>query len=226
MQAFDPHMECLPPSQLAVWWRLAPTVGLGFVLYGGTAVALRLGHRTSVDFDFFTDVSISHKMLIAAMAFLEDGEIIQDEDETLTFLWTDPNDPQMSVKLSFFGGLDFGRVSAPDMTRDSVLLVAALDDMMAAKLKVVQQRASSKDYVDIAAMLKAGVSLAKGLASARALYGKHFQPSESLKALVYFKDGDLTDLDGRTKTFLVDAVKQVDDLPDVQRTSHRLSLQV
>jgi Nucleotidyl transferase AbiEii toxin, Type IV TA system len=223
MQAFDARMECLPPPQLSVWPRLAPTVALGMVLYGGTAVALRLGHRTSVDFDFFTDVSVNEKMIFTAMAFLQEAEIIQDEAETLTFLWAPADAPNMAVKLSFFGGLNFGRVSAPDRTRDGVLSVASLDDMMASKLKVVQQRASSKDYLDIAAMVNAGVSLAKGLAGARALYGKAFQPSESLKALVYFKDGDLAGLDESIKRTLMDAVKQVDDIPEVQRLSHRLS---
>jgi hypothetical protein len=222
MQVFDPHMDCLPPPQLAIWPHLAPTVALGFVLYRGTAVALRLGHRTSVDFDFFTDVSISTKMLFAAMPFLKDADILQDEEETLTFL---TSAPEASVKLSFFGGLDFGRVSTPEMTRDNVLQVASLDDMMAAKLKVVQQRASAKDYVDIAAMLEAGVSLAKGLASARALYGKAFQPSESLKALVYYKDGDLADLETSIKAILVNAAKQIDELPEVERLAPRLSLQ-
>lgn len=221
MYMFDAHMECLPPPQLAVWPRLTPTVALGFVLYGGTAVALRLGHRTSVDFDFFTDVSISHKMLVAAMPFLKDAEIIQNEEETLTFLTSESD---ASVKLSFFGGLHFGRVSTPAMTHDNVLQVAALDDVMAAKLKVIQQRASAKDYVDIAAMVQAGVSLAKGLASARMLYGKGFQPSESLKALVYFKDGDLADLSEKTREVLVSAVKRVNDLPEIQLLSPRLSL--
>lgn len=41
-------------------------------------------------------------------------------------------------------------------------------------------------------MLNAGVSLAHGLAAARLLFGPNFQPSESLKALVYHEDGDLT----------------------------------
>jgi hypothetical protein len=90
MQVFDPHMDCLPPSQRALWPHLASTVALGFVLYGGTAVALRLGHRTSVDFDFFTDVSINPKMLFAAMPFLKDADVLQDEDQTLTFLTSAP----------------------------------------------------------------------------------------------------------------------------------------
>ncbi len=225
MHPFDPHMECLPPSQLSIWPLLAPTMALGMVLYGGTAVALRLGHRTSVDFDFFTDISIHEKMLFDAMPFLAEAEIIQNEAETRTFLWFNPDLPELPVKLSFFGGLNFGRVGAPELTRDGVLSVASFDDMMAAKLKVIQQRASSKDYLDIAAMIAADVSLAKGLGSARALYGKAFQPSESLKALTYFKDGDLAELEVTTKHALVDAVTRVEDIPEMQRMSHCLSHQ-
>ena len=54
MRSFEPHMEILPKAQRALWGLLAPCVDLGFVLYGGTAIALQLGHRSSVDFDFFS----------------------------------------------------------------------------------------------------------------------------------------------------------------------------
>ena len=53
--AFKPRMDVLPPAQRALWPQLGPLADLGFVLYGGTAVALRLGHRSSVDFDFFSN---------------------------------------------------------------------------------------------------------------------------------------------------------------------------
>lgn len=48
---FQPRLDILPPAQRALWDELG---GLphGFVLYGGTALALRLGHRQSIDFDF------------------------------------------------------------------------------------------------------------------------------------------------------------------------------
>ena len=53
MARFKPHLEILPPAQQRLWPELRPAAELGFALYGGTAIALRLGHRTSVDFDFF-----------------------------------------------------------------------------------------------------------------------------------------------------------------------------
>ena len=45
--------EILPKAQQEIWPLLTAAPGLAFVLYGGTAVALHLGHRTSIDFDFF-----------------------------------------------------------------------------------------------------------------------------------------------------------------------------
>ena len=45
--------DILPKAQQEIWPLLAPAPRLSFVLYGGTAVALHLGHRTSIDFDFF-----------------------------------------------------------------------------------------------------------------------------------------------------------------------------
>ena len=55
MSTFQPRFEILPPAQIQLWKELQPLNTLGFVLYGGTALALRLGHRVSVDFDFFIE---------------------------------------------------------------------------------------------------------------------------------------------------------------------------
>ena len=53
--AFQARLEILPEAQRRLWPELRPTVPLGLILYGGTAIALRLRHRSLVDFDFFTD---------------------------------------------------------------------------------------------------------------------------------------------------------------------------
>ena len=119
------------------------------------------------------------------------------------------------VKGSFFGTIGFGRVGLPELTEGGVLQVACLDDLMATKVKVILQRAEAKDCRDIAAMVNAGMSLPVGLAVARQLYGVNFQPSESLKAMVYFEDGDLATLTRIEKSCLVEAVSKVGDLPTV-----------
>jgi hypothetical protein len=47
--AFTPHLNPLPTPQRALWLELGATPG-AFTLYGGTALVLRLGHRTSIDY--------------------------------------------------------------------------------------------------------------------------------------------------------------------------------
>lgn len=54
------------------------------------------------------------------------------------------------------------------------------------RVKVVLQRAEAKDYRDVAAVIRAAVSLPHRIASACALFGPGFQPAESLKEMVYF----------------------------------------
>jgi hypothetical protein len=130
------------------------------------------------------------------------------------------NDPAESVKVSFFGNISFGRV---ELTEDGVLEVASLDDLMAAKVKVLLPRVEAKDYKDIAAMLKAGVSLASALAAARRMYSPAFQPSESLKALTYFEGGDLQEVSSPERETLIQAVRKVGKLPVVSILDRKLS---
>lgn len=224
IQGFKPHREILAPAQQQLWSTLAQTPQLGLVLYGGTAIALRIGHRFSVDFDFFTDRLLNKGVLQDALPFFATSLVIQETPDTLSLLVTAGSESRQSVKVSFFGGIGLGRVGEPELTDDGVLLVASLDDLMATKLKVILQRIEAKDYRDIAAMLNAGVSLAKGLAVARAMYGRQFQPSESLKALVYFEGGDLHTLTLGEKATLIQAARAIRTLPQVVLTSHELAL--
>ncbi len=216
-------MNILPPAQRRLWPELRNTLNLGFTLYGGTAVALRLGHRHSVDFDFFSEKPLDREAIKAALPFAVQSTTLQDQSNTWVILVSYGDFEREYVKVSFFGTITFGRVGEPDFTDDGVLRVASFNDLMATKLKVVLQRAEAKDYRDVAAMLSAGVSLSRGLASACLLYGPNFQASESLKALVYFNDGDLHTLSASEKNILVDAVKAVRDLPDVTLRSRRLT---
>jgi hypothetical protein len=216
-------MDILPPAQKCLWPKLGNAPNLGFTLYGGTAIALRLGHRNSVDFDFFSEKPLDRDAIEAAFPFMEQSTTLQDQDNTWVVLVPCGDSGQEHVKVSFFGTIAFGRVGEPDFTDDGVLQVASFDDLMATKIKVVLQRAEARDYRDVAAMINAGVSLSRGLASARQLYGPNFQPGESLKALVYFNDGDLKTLTTDEKNTLVEAVKVVRDLPDVDLKSKSLS---
>lgn len=187
------------------------------MLYGGTALALRLGHRDSVDFDFFADRAFQPMALYESLPFLKGATIVQSEANTLTCLVHRDGD----VKLSFFGLPHIARINTPDICADTGLRIASLLDLAATKVAVVQQRAQAKDYVDIDALISAGVSLGEALASARLVYGDAFAPTPTIKALAYFGDGDLPTLPEDVKQRLVAATTAVDPtrLPSLKRNT-------
>ena len=203
-QRFAPKLEILPPAQRRLWEELKHTP-TDFVLYGGTALALRLAHRTSEDFDFFSNHSFAPDSLRKAIPYLHHAEMSQFEANTLTAI-VDRSGP---VKLSFFGGLALNRIQDPDVTLDSGIQVASLLDIAATKLATIQQRAQARDYQDIAAIMIAKITLSDALAAAAAVYGKQFNGALSLKALTYFADGDLPQLSSDTREQLRTLAAQV-----------------
>lgn len=216
---FEPHFEILPPAQKALWPELVE-IPQHFILYGGTALALRLGHRQSLDFDFFSSNTISPRELITTLPVLQKAKIIQNTSQTLT-VSIERGDP---VKLSFFGGISFGRVGQFDKTPDGILNVASLLDLAGTKAAVISQRAEAKDYLDMLAIVTSGIPLAQAMAAAQALYGEQYNPMLTLKALTFFDDGDLHKLTAGQKAQLLQiASKQSLSLPKVQRLSDHLS---
>ncbi len=128
LQCLEPRLDVLPEAQQQIWASLSAAPRLSFVLYGGTAIALHLGHRQSLDFDFFRAEPLDKNELREAFAFLADATVLQDAPDTLMVL---ARLPSGDVKVSFFGGIGFGRINEPQRTRDGTLLVASLDDLMA-----------------------------------------------------------------------------------------------
>jgi hypothetical protein len=189
LEMFTSNLSILPEPQRQLWSELKATPK-SFVLYKGTALALRLGHRQSEDFDFFSNQPFHPDSLRDRIPYLKNAEMTQFQDNTLTAL-VDRNGP---VKLSFFGSLGIKRAQDPDIAEENGIQVASLLDLLASKLKTVQSRAEAKDYRDILATFDAGLCLAEGLAAAAAIYGKNFNGVLSLKALTYFEDGDLPSL--------------------------------
>jgi len=222
----SPNLSRLPPAQRQLWPELRASVDLGFVLYGGTAISLHLGHRGSVDFDLFRDRALAQEEIRAAFAFMRRAATLQESKDTLVVMVPSAGSGRRggdTVKVSFYGGMSFGRVGDPLLCDDGVMLIASLDDLMAHKLKVILQRSEKKDYQDIAAMIRSGGEVARGLAAARLFFGKAFQPAESLKALTYFKDGDLGKLAGADRSTLVEAARSVRALPRIALRSKKLA---
>lgn len=214
------HLDILPAAQRALWPELVQFRD-AFVLYGGTAIALQLGHRQSLDFDFFTSRAFRSGTLLSQFALLRGVETLQASPNTLTVL---KSADRGEVKLSFLGGLDLMRVRPPVVSPDNELRVASLLDLAGTKIKVLQDRAELKDYLDIVAIIESGIGIADAVCAAMAIYGKTFNAMPSLKALTYFEDVAIAPLNKTARQVLQNAVKAV-DLGDLQpRVPHPVPL--
>lgn len=218
MNTLAPQLDILPAAQRRLWDEFRDALPSSFVLYGGTALALRTGSRESEDFDFFSNDSLDAHSLRTALPFLTHAELIQAAPSTATYL-VDRAGP---VKVSFFGGLPLGRVGEVSVCADNGVRVASLLDLAAQKVRVVQVRAERKDYLDLVTLLAHGVSLPMALGAALALYAD-FAPLITLKALSYFDDGDLGSLPDEVKQTLADAAATAHTPTSVARLSDRLS---
>jgi hypothetical protein len=185
MGTLTPHLSVLPESQRQLWNRLGPTPNQ-FVLYGGTALALRLEHRISVDFDFFACRPFFPLELVREVPYLADQRITQEGEGTLTCeIRTGSGD----VKVSFFGGLTLRQIDAPDLVESNGIAVASVRDLFGMKCATVPQRSEAKDYLDIHALIHRGrIDLSEGIACAAAIYGRQYNPVMTLQALSYFED--------------------------------------
>jgi hypothetical protein len=202
----EPRLDILPAPQRRLWPELSDTPG-EFTLYGGTAIALRLGHRPSLDFDFFAAQSFAPDDLLRNVPYLHGAIVRQAAPNTLTAT-VERGGP---VHLSFFGGLDLGQVAAHDLVAGVGVKVASLMDLAGLKVAVVTQRAELKDYLDIHAILtRANISLPDMLAAAQIIYGSQFNPLLALKALAYHEDHALADLSPVVRRALVAAVSATD----------------
>src|SRR5215471_9108624 len=191
-QTFSPKLGILPESQRRLWPNL-DAVPSDFVLYGGTALALQLGHRVSEDFDFFSSASFDPDRLRSQLPFFRELDPadptawIQRKRDTLE-AFVDRGGP---VKLAFFGGLNtLGRIEDPRRAAGSRVRVASLVDLAGMKMRVIQVRGSWKDYVDIHTLASHGVDVVTSLAAAKAI-DRNFDPVTSIRALQFYGDGTL-----------------------------------
>lgn len=185
MHQFQPDLSILPEPQLALWGLLR-YIPKHFILYGGTALALRLGHRTSIDYDFFSASSFEPLKLFRSLASLENKQAVQVAEDTLTCIVETGAGP---CQISFFGGLTIRQVDVPEVSTGNNIAVASLRDIFGMKCATVPARSENKDYLDIHALITtSGLSLAEGIACAKAIYGSQYNPMQTLQALCYFAD--------------------------------------
>ncbi len=215
--SFRPRLDILPTAQRRLWPELA-AIPRRYVLYGGTALALRVAHRVSVDFDLFAHDPLDHAEL-ERLPFFDGAETVQEGENERTVLVHHGDE---TVKVSFFGSIQFGRVGTPEPTDDEVMGVASLRDLGGTKIKALLQRVHTKDYIDVVALLDAGISLVEIFGAASTLFGTAFNHIVAQKALTYFEDRRLATLDEKTRDRLIREAGHDLVVEPLPRTSPRL----
>ena len=153
----------------------------GFYLAGGTALALQIGHRISVDFDLFTPNEIPRTLLPKIKRVFANVSVVvsvNNLDELTVFA----ND----VKVTF---LHYPYPVVFDLALQEGLAMLSVKEIAVTKAYTIGRRGSYKDYVDLYFMLKEQhTSLNEIIDTAEKKYGNDFNGRLFLEQLVYWDD--------------------------------------
>lgn len=166
-----------------------------FYLAGGTGLALQLGHRISVDFDFFNEKAIEADLLDELeenIPNLPTKIIVNNKDELTAIVG--------ETKFSF---LYYPFPPLLPLADFDNLKIASIPEIAAMKAYTLGRRGTFKDYVDIYFILKGGESLEAVVGLANKKYGEAFDARLFLEQMVYLKDIEDTDI-----RFLKEEVKK------------------
>lgn len=150
-------------------------------LAGGTACALQLGHRISIDFDFFTGEDFQPRSVAAELAELGAFEIEDTAEGTI---------------LGKFLGTKFSLFKYPyplvyPLSEYRAIRIADIRDIAAMKLDAVASRGTKRDFIDLYFICTAGNTLPDLMA----IYDKKYKVLASnlmhiRKSLVFFDDAE------------------------------------
>jgi len=176
------HIECLPPEGQKLLGRFKEIAAENhLVLAGGTALALQLGHRISVDLGFFTGDDFSTESLIQEINKLKlSCQILQEGAGTLTCI---VNGVKVSVLRYPYPFIETaGRVKG--------IPVAGILDIAAMKVIAITQRGAKRDFVDLYFIMQ-NVPFWKVAANMMNRFGaERITPLLIGKALVFFDDAE------------------------------------
>ncbi|MBI5969651.1 MAG: nucleotidyl transferase AbiEii/AbiGii toxin family protein [Deltaproteobacteria bacterium] len=176
------HLECLPDGAREALKRLKPVAASnGFVLAGGTGLALRLGHRVSNDLDFFTARDFSTAKVFEEIKGLGlSGRVIQEEEGTLTVL---AGDTKVSMFRYRYGFLE------ETETVDGVP-VAGVVDIASMKVIAISRQGAKRDFVDLYFILRDAPFWRIAENMVRRFGADRVAPMHIGKALVFFDDAE------------------------------------
>ncbi len=198
------HENVLTIQQLDLSAKLLPAFK-GFYLCGGTALALQIGHRKSVDFDLAMPNPIHPQALINKIVkrgFVIDHTMVSTTDELTLFV--------NGVKLTYFSFPFPVPVDLPWPRASIGMPEPAVIGSM--KAYAMGRRCKWKDYVDIYFLLKRGLSLSDLIQKSEQIFKGAFNGKLFLEQLCYFEDVDMTE-----------SVEYLDAPPDDEEIRHFLT---
>ena len=155
-----------------------------YYLVGGTAIALYLGHRRSIDFDLFKPSAINHKRnldKISASSFTH--TVTRRVAEQMNLIVND-------VKLTFF---QYPFPVEPTAKFETYFRLPSLLQLAAMKAYALGRRSKWKDYVDLYFLLLDHFTIADITVCATRLFGELFSEKMFRSQLCYFDDIDYTE---------------------------------
>jgi predicted nucleotidyltransferase component of viral defense system len=182
----QPHWEALTPNTQQAFQHLKAQAFIqNFYLAGGTGLALHLGHRFSVDLDFFSEnpnsLGTEERAIIRRAVEDPTLTITHDKDGTFVVTW-------QGVGLSFFV-LDSYPLVTPVATLEKIR-VASVKEIGAMKLAAVIGRGTRKDFVDLYFILQQ-VSLEELFSVAAVKYARvRTFATSATRAMAYFEDAE------------------------------------
>lgn len=176
------HPETINQKTKRVFFKISQNdLVKDFYLAGGTALAIHLGHRESIDLDFFSQKNFSLSKIKNELSTQGSFSLISEEEGTLHCLLDE-------VKLSFFYYpypmlfplVDFEKVALADER-----------DISAMKIDAISSRGSKKDFVDLYFLLEK-YSLSELMGFFEKKYDKiKFNKLHILKSLIFFEDAEV-----------------------------------
>lgn len=168
-------------------------------LAGGSALALHLGHRYSLDFDFFASQSFDAKELVIKLSQLGDFKKETIQSETILGVFNE-------IKFSFFY-YRYSLIKKPGWFLE--LSVADPADIAAMKIAAIVDRGTKRDFVDLYFLIKEKYT-AEGILN---FYNKKYKKlSENiysiLKSLRYFEDAEESEMPRMIKRVSWEEVKR------------------
>lgn len=152
-----------------------------FILAGGTALALQIGHRVSVDFDFLSDEPIDKKLLTKVKKVFLNKETVlsvNNPDELTVFV--------DGVKLTF---IYYPFLLGEERVNYQGVNLLPVKEIAASKAYTIGRRGSFRDYVGLYFVFAEGhASIKEIIELAEKKFGNEFNACLFLEQLVYLKD--------------------------------------